>query len=60
MMYFPASAGCDDTGTSDSTTLSRLLVECTILLVAARTNPSVVLREAATISCSRYVNKILW
>jgi ParB family chromosome partitioning protein len=33
---------------ADEGTLSRLLVEATILLVAARTNPSIVLREAAS------------
>jgi len=32
---------------SDEGTLSRLLVETTVLLAAARTNPAVVLREAA-------------
>jgi hypothetical protein len=33
---------------ADEGTLSRLLVEATILLAAARTNPAVVLREAAS------------
>ena len=33
---------------SDEGTLSRLLVEATVLLAAARTNPAVVLREAAS------------
>ena len=32
---------------ADEGTLSRLLVEATILLAAARTNPAVVLRDAA-------------
>jgi ParB family chromosome partitioning protein len=35
--------------TSPSNTLSRLLVEATVLLAAARTNPSAVLRDAAAI-----------
>ena len=33
---------------ADEGTLSRLLVESTVLLAAARTNPAVVLREAAS------------
>jgi ParB family transcriptional regulator, chromosome partitioning protein len=33
---------------ADEGTLSRLLIESTVLLAAARTNPAVVLREAAT------------
>jgi ParB family chromosome partitioning protein len=38
-----------NSGRADEGTLSRLLVESTILLAAARTNPAAVLRDAASI-----------
>jgi len=58
MMYVPAVV--PGVTTLGQATPPRLLVERTILLVAAHTNQSVVLREAATISCSRNVNKMSW